>query len=90
MTTFTRLVPIRILTLILALATLATLTEDEPDDEPDDEPQDSNIRATLSKSERTADVRTVFTRNDKEWGAYRNGHLSAAVEAEGHAASLDK
>ncbi|KAG1790014.1 uncharacterized protein HD556DRAFT_1446583 [Suillus plorans] len=68
----------------------APTAEDEPDDEPDDEPQDSNIRATLSKSERTADVRTVFTRNDKEWGAYRNGHLSAAVEAEGHAASLDK
>lgn len=45
----------------------APTAEDEPDDEPDDEPQDSNIRATLSKSERTADVRTVFTRNDKEW-----------------------
>ncbi|KAG2755215.1 hypothetical protein P692DRAFT_20640008, partial [Suillus brevipes Sb2] len=40
--------------------------EDEPEDEPEDL-QDTTIRATLSKSERTADIRTIFTRDDKCW-----------------------
>ncbi|KAG1721077.1 uncharacterized protein EDB91DRAFT_1064581 [Suillus paluster] len=40
--------------------------EDEPEDEPEDL-QDTTIRATLSKSERTADIRTIFTRDDKHW-----------------------
>ncbi|KAG1740644.1 hypothetical protein EDB19DRAFT_1828447 [Suillus lakei] len=40
--------------------------EDEPEDEPEDL-QDTTIRAALSKSERSADVRTIFTRDDKHW-----------------------
>ncbi|KAG1838436.1 hypothetical protein DFJ58DRAFT_733810 [Suillus subalutaceus] len=129
--------------------------EDAPD-KPEDKPEDlldTTLRAALSKTERTADVRTIFTCDSKHWvykpcnkynlsqrylytthahlslhslqyptlaciaqdylpiqgssvlseqafssggitstvlkGAYRNGHLSAAVEAEGHAALLD-
>ncbi|KAG1805105.1 uncharacterized protein HD556DRAFT_1437268 [Suillus plorans] len=38
--------------------------EDEPEDEPEDL-QDTTIRAALSKSERSADIRTIFTRDDK-------------------------
>ncbi|KAG1848572.1 hypothetical protein F4604DRAFT_1593860 [Suillus subluteus] len=44
--------------------------EDEDVPAPEDEPedlQDTTIRATLSKSERTADIRTIFTRDDKCW-----------------------
>ncbi|KAG1893226.1 uncharacterized protein F5891DRAFT_986075 [Suillus fuscotomentosus] len=38
--------------------------EDQPEDK--EEPEDAIARNTLSKSERSADVRTIFTRHDKE------------------------
>jgi hypothetical protein len=40
--------------------------EDKPEDKPEDL-QDTTIRAALSKSEHSADVRTIFTRDDKHW-----------------------